>query len=398
MKKTRKILPYVLFWVLYLSYTSTYILRLNLSCASSALEQIGRLNTSQLAFLGGVFSMAYALGKLLNGGLGDRLKPWIMVSAGLLLAGVSNLVMGILPPYGAMLVCWGLNAFGQSMLWGATLRLVSALFDEETARKRASVMGTSIAVGNVLGILITSWLVTNLGIRTVFWVPGALAVGLAAIVVLLARKTVTQETKGVFPLMQLLRKEVLVMVLPAVIQGTIKDNVSLFMVDYFAKQFQLDATQNPLYILFIPLSGLAGRTAYPLLHKWMGYNEDKVSMLGFLLCAVCSLPLGLNLGNAVTATICLCGIYAFVSVVNTSFLAVYPLRFAKEGNVSSICSVMDFVVYLGHAVSTAVYGVLIVSRGYGSMYLTWAVFSVAAIVLLGLNPVLLKRRGSMKVK
>ena len=394
--KNRKILPVILFWTLYISYTSTYILRLNLSCASSALEQIGKMSTAQLASLGGVFSMTYAIGKLLNGGIGDRVKPWIMVTVGLLLAGVGNLVVGFLPPYGAMLVCWGLNAFGQSMLWGAILRLVSSIFDEETARKRAPVMGTSIAMGNILGILLSSWLVTNWSIQTVFWIPGTLAIGLAVIVLLTGHKTVTQESKGVFPLRQLLRPEVLIMVLPAVIQGAIKDNVSLFMVDYFAKQFLLDTTLNPFYILFIPLSGLVGRMVYPMVYKWLGCNEDRASMLGFLFCALCALPLSLNLGGATVATLCLCGIYAFISIVNTSFLSMYPLHFAREGNVSSISSVMDFVIYLGHAVSTTIYGVLIVRYGYDAMYLTWVFISIAAVILLGLNTVVLRRMNSAK--
>ena len=384
--KWEKTLPSVIFWVLYLSYTSTYILRLNLSCASSALDQIGKLNTSQLAFLGSIFSFTYAFGKLMNGGIGDRIKPWIMVFAGLLIAGVSNIIMGFLPPYAAMLVCWGMNAFGQSMLWGAILRMVSTIFDEQTARKKASIMGTSIALGNVLGILISSWLVNVLGLHSVFLIPGAMAVILATAVLFTSQKTKTRETKGVFPLKLLLRREVQVMILPAVIQGAIKDNVSLFMVDYFIKQFHIDPTLNPLYILFIPLSGLAGRMLYPLLHKWMGYDENKVAIVGFLFCAVCALPLGLNFGSAAMATLCLCGIYAFISIVNTSFLSVYPLRFAEEGAVSSVSSSMDFMIYLGHAVSTVVYGFLIVKYGYSSMYLTWIVLSAAALILLWRKP------------
>lgn len=388
----KKILPQIIFWILYLSYTATYILRLNLSCSSTVLEQIGKLSTTQLAFLGGVFSAAYAIGKLLNGGLGDRLKPWIMVSTGLFLAGISNIGMAFLPPMWAMALCWGLNAFGQSMLWGAILRMVSALFDKETAQKRAPVMGTSIALGNVLGILIASKLVTSVGIHGVFWVPGVMAAILAIAVALTARKTITQESKGTFPLKQLLRRDVLAVILPAVIHGAIKDNVSLFMVDYFSKQFQLDTTQNPLYILFIPLSGFLGRTAYPLLYKLMGSNEHKVSILGFLLCAACALPLGLNPRSATFATVCLCGIYAFMSIVNTSFLTIYPLRFSKEGNVSSICSIMDFITYLGHAASTAIYGTVIVKLGYGFMYRTWSMLSVVAMVLMALCPYILKKQ------
>lgn len=370
---------FIIFWTLYLAYTATYIVRLNLSVAKPALEGLGKVDTAQLALLGSVFSLVYAVGKLLNGGLGDRVPPWIMVSAGLLFACVGNVTVGMLPPYWAMAVGWGMNAFGQSMLWGPILCIISAIYEEEAARKKATVVGTSIAVGNVLGILAASWLVNAFGARAVFLVPGVFAAVLAAAVALTAGRVRVAVTGTVSPVRQLLRKEIQVMMLPAMIQGVMKDNVSLFMVDYFVKDFQVDPTRNPLYVLFIPISGLIGRLLYPVLYARLKDNEYKAAAIGFFFCALCALPLGLNLGGAAAATLFLCGIYAFVSVINTSFLAIYPLRYAKEGAVSSVSGIMDFTTYLGHAVSSAIYGLVIVRFGYGTMYLSWAALSVAGV-------------------
>ena len=380
--KVKRVTPFIIFWILYLSYTSTYILRLNLSVAKPALEQLGKLDTAQLAFLGSIFSLVYALGKLLNGAIGDRLKPWIMVTIGLFFAGLSNILVGFLPPYGAMAFGWGLNAFGQSMLWGCILRIVSVIYDEQTAQKKATVMGTSIAVGNVLGILVASYLVNEFGPAYAFIIPGAAAVILGVAVILSARGVECGDGKRVQPLKMLLRKDIQVMILPAMIQGLMKDNVSLFMVDYFVKQFEVDPTRNSLYVLFIPLSGLAGRTLYPMLYKRTGYNENKAAVWGFVFCALFALPLSIQVGGATVATLCLCGIYAFVSIVNASFLSVFPIRYAKSGNVSTVCGIMDFVIYLGHAISTAVYGIMIVKFGYSSMYVTWVIFSIIAAVIL----------------
>ncbi|MCI8543088.1 MAG: MFS transporter [Lachnospiraceae bacterium] len=380
--KKKSLKAEIVFWILYLAYTSTYIVRLNLSVAKPALEEMGKVDTAQLAFLGSIFSLVYAVGKLVNGGIGDRVKPWIMVSVGLALAGMGNIIMGLLPPYGALIFCWGVNAFGQSMLWGPILSMVSAIYDEQTARKKATVMGTSIAAGNVMGILAASFLVNAFGPAAAFIVPGIFALGLALTVVLFTAKIPVRMGKGVSPIKQLLRREVQIMILPAMIQGIMKDNVSLFMVDYFVKRFSVDPTLNPLYILFIPVSGLAGRMLYPFVYKRMNENEDRAAAAGFLLCALFALPLGMSLWGPAAATLCLCGIYAAVSVVNTSFLAIYPMRYAKEGTVSSVSGIMDFATYLGHAVSTAVYGIVIVKFGYASMYLSWAFLSVVGLLIL----------------
>lgn len=372
----------VIFWVLYLAYTATYIVRLNLSVAKPALEQLGKVDTAQLALLGSVFSLVYAVGRLLNGGLGDRIRPGIMVCTGLLLAAAGNVSMGLLPPYWALLISWGLNAFGQSMLWGPILGMIPAIYDEQEAKRRATIMGTSIAMGNVAGILAASWLVNEFGAVYAFLVPGAFAAALAVAAALTAGHIRVAVTGKVSPVRQLLRRRIQVMLLPAMIQGVMKDNVSLFMVDYFVKHFRVDPTRNPLYILFIPVSGLAGRLAYPFLYKKIRNNEYAAAAIGFFFCALCALPLGLNLGGATTATFCLCGIYAFVSIINTSFLAIYPLRYAKEGTVSSVSGIMDFTTYLGHGISSAIYGVVILGFGYQAMYLSWAVLSVLGAALL----------------
>lgn len=380
--KMKSLKAEIVFWILYLAYTATYIVRLNLSVAKPALEEMGSVNTAQLAFLGSIFSLVYAVGKLVNGGVGDKVRPWIMVTTGLLLAGMGNIVMGLLPPYGALLFCWGVNAFGQSMLWGPILSMVSAIYDEQTARKKATVMGTSIAVGNVAGILAASCLINAFGPEAVFIAPGFFAVGLAMAVALFAGKIPVKMGKGMSPVKHLLRREVQIMILPAMLQGVMKDNVSLFMVDYFVKRFSVNPALNPLYILFIPVSGLAGRMLYPLVYKRVGYDENKAAAAGFIFCAVFALPLGMSLGGPLTTTLCLCGIYAAVSIVNTSFLAIYPMRYAKEGSVSSMSGIMDFATYLGHAASTAVYGIMIMKFGYASMYLSWTVLSVVGLFLL----------------
>ena len=372
----------VIFWVLYLAYTSTYIVRLNLSVAKPALEQLGKVDTAQLALLGSVFSLVYAVGRLLNGTLGDWIRPGIMVCTGLLLAAAGNISMGLLPPWWALAVSWGVNAFGQSMLWGPILGMIPAIYEEQEAKRRATIMGTSIAMGNVAGILAASFLVNEFGAVYAFLVPGVFALVLAAAVAVTAGQIRVAVAGKVSPVRQLLRKQIQVMLLPAMIQGVMKDNVSLFMVDYFVKHFRVDPTTNPLYILFIPVSGLAGRMLYPVLYRKLRNNEYAAAAIGFAFCALCALPLGMNLCGASVATLCLCGIYAFVSIINTSFLAIYPLRYADEGTVSSVSGIMDFTTYLGHGISSAIYGAVILGLGYQAMYLSWAMLSALGVALL----------------
>ena len=110
-----------IFLVCYASYLFIYVARLNLSMAAPGLKNLAVLSTEQIGLLGSVFSVVYACGRLFSGLLSDRQAPWKMISTGLVLCGISNICFGLFPPFLAILLLWGVNAFAQSMLWGAIL-------------------------------------------------------------------------------------------------------------------------------------------------------------------------------------------------------------------------------------------------------------------------------------
>ena len=68
-----------IFIITYLAYTSIYIARLNLSIATPELTAGGIMNEAQIGLLGSIFSVVFAIGRLLNGVLNDKLTPWIML-------------------------------------------------------------------------------------------------------------------------------------------------------------------------------------------------------------------------------------------------------------------------------------------------------------------------------
>lgn len=141
----------VILFILYLAYTSIYIARVNLSIASPSLTELQILDSAQIGILGSCFFTIYAAGRIINGVLGDKRPPWQMLTAGLLIAGVSNLFMGCFPAYPIMLFLWSTNAYGQSMLWSSILCVITSVCEESTAKKKTSVMVSSVAVGNIWG-------------------------------------------------------------------------------------------------------------------------------------------------------------------------------------------------------------------------------------------------------
>lgn len=369
----------ILFILCYLAYTAIYIARLNLSMAAPALKSACILSAQQYGTLGGAFSVVYAAGRLLNGILSDRRPPWFMISIGLAITGLSNVLFAFFPPFAGLFLLWCANAFAQSMLWSSVLCTISTLYPE-TAREKSSIMITSVAAGNILGILINLCLVDRCGLRWAFILPGALTLLLGSIALGALRSVqapLPEKAEAHETIFQLLaRREIRAVLFPAISHGIMKDNVTLWMTMFFVDSFSIDLGQSSYFILLIPIIGFLARTSYPFFFRKCGLSEHRVSLWAFAVCFVCASVLGLWKLTPLIAMLSLSLIYAAVSLINTSFLSVYPAKYVKNGNMASVSGLMDFSSYLGAGAASFLYGQCIARFGYVPMFASWMALSL----------------------
>lgn len=372
-----------IFLVCYLAYLFIYVARLNLSMAAAGLKEFQILSMEQIGILGSVFSVVYACGRLLSGILSDRVAPWKMISWGLMLCGISNLCFGMFPPFGAILLLWSVNALAQSMLWGSILRILSAVYPESVAKKRASYMATTVASGNLVGILLNSALISRFGLAWAFVVPGGITLLISLFVVCNThhiQPAVQQKAKQNFGCL-LQKPSVRYMMLPALIHGVLKDNISLWMAVYIMDAFGVNLEQSSYYILLIPTLGFLARLLAPEIYRLAGEKERPMLVWGFLACICGALLLVFLASSTWLAIAYLSLVYMAVSMMNACFLSFFPLQFAREGAVASVSGIMDFATYLGTGISSMVFGVLIERYGYGAMFAAWAVLCGIGLAL-----------------
>ena len=376
-----------------LGYMTTYISRLNLTMANAQLTdpKTGILTVSQIGILGTVFTVVYALGRFLNSVIADRMKPWILLVSGLLVTGLSNMVFSLFPAYLLLAVLWGLNALGQSMLWGAILVVISTVYEPEKAKTRLTVTTASILVGNIIGILLSGWLISRFGLASAFYVPGALNVLAAVLLFLTVRKVPSfpkapegeNPFKAAFGLLH--DKTVCRQLAPVFFHGIVKDNLNLWLAAYFMVFFSVDIKASMGLVILVPLVGLAGRLLYQPIYRLLGKNEILTSLAGF---AVQALAAGLILIpgiRALPAAVLLAVISAMVSIVNCSYHAVFPLRFRQRGLAASVSGLFDLFIYGGAGVGSLIFGFVIErtgTDGYLIMFAVWGAISVLSAVLL----------------
>ena len=383
-KQERKNLA-IMFAVGYLAYGVIYFARLNFSVAASLMESAGTLTKAQIGLIGSAFSLVYALAKVPNGYLGDRLNTKHTVAAGLAIAGVSNIVIGLAPTFTVTVLFWGLNAFGQSMLWGPLLRGFAENYTVAVSRKLSPYLTSSIGVGSVLGLLVSMALSRRLGAGVCFIVPGAACLVSAAAVLLFLKGSPGRRSadgESIFRVVAgfIKDRKFRKMIVPALGHGMVKDNVSVWMVVFFVTAYSVDISEVTAYVFFIPLCTLLGRLLYPPLLRVFG----KARRLSALSYAITALSAGVLCVRGIPmwgATVCLALISTFASVLNTNFVAIFPQEYAGK-DLSFAASTIDLMIYGGAAIGSAIYGRIIELTGFSGMYVIWIAVSVICIPLV----------------
>ncbi len=376
----------IIFFVCYLAYTAIYIARLNLSIASPELISSNVLDMSQIGILGSVFSIVFAIGRIINGYITDKKSPCFMIATGLVVVSISNVIIGLAPSFISMVLLWSCNAYAQSMLWGALLCVIASIYDESESKKKGSILITSVAMGNIIGILFNTMLVNTFGMNYAFVIPGLITLVCGFLIIVFTRKLEgvkkDDAQKHISFVKLFANKKLKKVLIPAMCHGVMKDNISLWMTVYFVDTFKINLTESAWFVLFIPIVGFFGRISYLWLYRMSGYKENKLTGYAFVACAVLSVILCISGISPFVAIACLSLIYAAVSIANTSLLSIFPLRFADSGNVASVSGVLDCVSYGGAGIGSVLYGVLIEKFGYFPMFLSWAIISLISIVIL----------------
>ncbi|MBF2053394.1 MAG: MFS transporter [Candidatus Sericytochromatia bacterium] len=166
------------FLVMLFGYVGYYIVRQNLPAAFPLMEKTFGYSNAQLGMIAAVSEIAYAIGKLINGPLGDKIGGKKIFLIGLGGAIVCNVLfaLGSTLPY--FIAIWCLCRYFLSMGWGGIAKTIGAWFEPE---KNGRVMGwisLNFQFGGVVATLFAGYLVSlGYGWDKLFIFPAAVACG-----------------------------------------------------------------------------------------------------------------------------------------------------------------------------------------------------------------------------
>ena len=110
-----------MFWLMWITYASFYLCRVNISIAMPKIMEEYGLTKSEMGLILSSLFLLYAIGQFINGQLGDKLNSRRIITFGLLSSAILNVIFGFNTGILIiMVIIWGLNGYFQSMGWGPT--------------------------------------------------------------------------------------------------------------------------------------------------------------------------------------------------------------------------------------------------------------------------------------
>lgn len=371
-----------------ISYLSVYFARNILGAVTPQIVEMGIYTEEYIGVVSSLYFIFYAIGQLINGLIGDKINARIMISFGLILAGITNFIFPYLlgNPTAAQFT-YGMTGFFLSMIYAPMTKVVAENVEPVYAARCSLGYTFSSFFGSPLAGVAAAVLVwTN-----VFITSSAILVimGIVCFVVFL-----TLEKRGIVKYHQydkpktenkgslktLIDHHIIKFTLISVITGVIRTTVVFWLPTYISQYLGFSSEQSAMLFTVSTLVISATTFVTVFVYEKLKRNMDLtliiffiVSTLAFLLVYLIKLPV-FNLIFMVIAIMASNG-------AATILWSIYCPSLRDTGVVSSATGFLDFMSYMAAAVSSTLFANAVSVIGWGKLILIWAGIVFCGIIV-----------------
>ena len=163
-----------IFLILWITYASFYLGRVNISVALPGIMTEYGWTRADVGAIGTALFWAYAIGQFINGQLGDKFGSRVLITVGLTISALMNLLFGFSQAIGVMIIIWAVNGYVQSMGWAPTVKTLANWFPPRMRGKMSGRLGTSYILGGAISVALAGFIAARFGWRATFFAPVAL--------------------------------------------------------------------------------------------------------------------------------------------------------------------------------------------------------------------------------
>lgn len=359
------------------SYLAVYFARNILGAVSPQMIEVGYAET-YIGKLSSIYFICYAIGQLINGIIGDKIKARYMISVGLFMAGITNLMFSFLSQNYASLamVAYGLTGFFLSMIYGPMTKIV--------AENTEPIYATRCSLGYEFSALIGSPIA---GIAAAILVWQSVFVTSSIILIIMAiicfAFFLFFEKRGIIKYNQytpkkengkgikvLIKHRIIKFTLISVITGIVRTTVVFWMPTYFSQYLgfspKTSASIFTVATLIISLTTFITIFLYEKLNR----NMDKTILIMFVTASLFFMSLYLIKQPILNIVFMVIAIMASNGAA-TMLWSRYCPSLRDTGMVSSATGFLDFMSYMAAAASSTLFANAVSQIGWGNLILIW---------------------------
>lgn len=148
-----------------LGYGMYYVCRLSMNVIRKPMVEDGLFTETEIGIIGSCLFFTYAIGKFCNGFIADRANVKRLMSTGLLVSAIINLVLGFINSFMLFAILWGVNGFFQSMGAASGVVSLSRWFDSSNRGTYYGFWSASHNLGEAITFITIAILATQFGWR-----------------------------------------------------------------------------------------------------------------------------------------------------------------------------------------------------------------------------------------
>ncbi len=359
------------------SYLAVYFARNILGTVTPQMIENG-YHESYIGKVSSTYFICYAVGQLINGIIGDKIKARYMISVGLFMAGITNFLFSVLSQnYGGLaMIAYGLTGFFLSMIYGPMTKIV--------AENTEPIYATRVSLGYEFSALIGSPIA---GIAAAILVWQSVFITSSVVLVLMAvicfAFFLFFEKKGIIKYNQytpekengkgikvLIKHRIIKFTLISVITGVVRTTVVFWMPTYFSQYLgfspKTSASIFTVATLIISLTTFITVFLYEKLNR----NMDKTILIMFVTASLFFILLYLIKQPVLNIVFMVIAIMASNGAA-TMLWSRYCPSLRDTGMVSSATGFLDFMSYMAAAASSTLFANAVSQIGWGNLILIW---------------------------
>ena len=371
------------------SYLAVYIARNIIGAVTPKMIEDG-ISFDYIGRVSAVYLVAYAIGQLINGTIGDWIKTKYMVAFGLMSAGIANLVFARLAGgTNLALVAYAWTGFSLSMIYGPITKIVA----ESTELKYATRCSLGYTFASFFGTPAAGILATFLSWQATFGISSIVLISMAvisfAIFTLFERLGIVKygeltkkEEKPKKDYRGLFKRHIVKFAFIAIITGIIRTSLVQVLSAYFCEHLNFSVEKATATLSVISFIICFTTFIAVFVYERMGRNMHLSSLIFFFFSALCFgtlyfVPREYSVLSIVVMVMAIMSSNASA----TMLYSVYCPSLSDTGLVSGITGFLDFLSYLAASLASLAIPKIVVAVGWRSTLLIAVALMVFGVAI-----------------